>query len=296
MKHILIIGADGQLGQVIQEVAKAFDGLLLHYVDKEDLDITKSNALEDYLSQSIEGVSISLVVNCAAYTQVDKAESEQEKAYEINHLGVAKLARSCKNLDILLLHISTDYVFSGDTSEPYREDDEAEPINIYGKSKLAGEEAVHEILGAKGLVLRTAWLYSEYGQNFALKIMNLAKERDELSIVADQFGSPTYAPHLAEVILKLAEQTTEEKAFRTECLHYTDEGNITWFDLTKDLISEAGINCLIKPIKTEEYPTPASRPKFSVLDKTAIQEVYGIEPKPWEEGIRTLIKKLDNNI
>ncbi len=294
-KHILIVGSDGQLGQAIQEVARAFDGLVLHYVDKEDLDIRQAQALENYIAKDLQDIKLELVVNCAAYTAVDKAEEEQEQAYAINHLGVEHLAHSCQVLDLLLLHVSTDYVFSGKGNTPYQENDTAEPINIYGKSKLAGEQALNKIMGAKGLVLRTAWLYSEYGQNFALKILGLAKEREELSIVADQIGSPTYAPHLAEAILNIVLIAIAEGHFRTQCLHFTNLGSCSWFDLTQALVSGANISCNIKPIKTEEYPTPAPRPMYSVLNKKAIREYYGIEPKQWQEGVSTLIKKLDKN-
>ncbi len=295
MKEILVIGADGQLGQAIREVAKAFDDLELYYVDREDLDITKAKALESYISANLQNAQLELVINCAAYTAVDKAEEERAKAYAINHLGVEHLAHSCKALNLLLLHVSTDYVFSGRGSQPYKEEDKAEPINIYGKSKLAGEQALREIMGEKGLVLRTAWLYSEYAQNFALKILSLAKEREELGIVADQIGSPTYAPHLAKAILHISAYASLEKSFRTQCLHYTDGGSCSWYDLTKTLASEANINCSIKPIKTEQYPTPAPRPMYSVLDKEAIEVHYGIIPKPWQEGVSTLIKKLESN-
>ncbi len=295
MKSILVIGGNGQLGQAIREVAKAFDDLELYYVDREDLDITKAKAIESYISANLQNAQLELVINCAAYTAVDRAEEEQAKAYAINHLGVEHLAHSCKALNLLLLHVSTDYVFSGANTQPYKEEDKAEPINIYGKSKLAGEEALNKLMGKKALILRTAWLYSEYAQNFALKILKLAEERAELSIVADQIGSPTYAPHLAEAILQISTYACLEKVFRSEYLHYTDEGACSWYDLTKALVSEAKLNSEVKPIKTEQYPTPAKRPKYSVLDKRAIGEHYGIIPKPWQEGVSTLIKKLDKN-
>ncbi len=293
--YILVVGADGQLGQAIREKAKSHKHLVLYYVDRDKLDITQPKALESYLSAYLPDKKLEFVINCAAYTAVDKAEEEREKAYAINHIGVKHLAHSCKALDLLLLHVSTDYVFSGKGTQPYKEDDKAEPINVYGESKLAGEQALREIMGEKGLVLRTAWLYSEYGQNFALKILSLAKEREELGIVADQIGSPTYALHLAETILQISTQACDEKTFRTECLHYTDEGICSWYDLTKALVSKANVNCNIKPIKTEQYPTPAPRPMYSVLDKGAIKEHYNIIPQPWQEGVSTLIKKLESN-
>ncbi len=292
-KGILILGAKGQLGQALQIEAKAYTDLRFYYADREELDIRESGALESFLKQESEDLNLNLVINCAGYTQVDRAEEEQDLAYAINHLGVRELARSCKNLDLMLIHLSTDYVFSGTGTVAYAESDEAKPLNVYGKSKVLGEKDLHTILGNQGLVLRTAWLYSEYGKNFALKILALAGERAELSVVSDQIGSPTYAPHLAETLLHISRLACAEGQFRAECLHYTDEAEVSWFDLARELIRQAQLPCEVKPISSAEYPTLALRPRYSVLSKDLVRSIYNIEIKPWTLGVQSLINKLD---
>lgn len=274
--NVLITGANGQLGRSIRRLEAEFPGLTLSYTDVDELDITRMPDLETYFQQNPTGC----VVNCAAYTAVDRAEEEPGLASLINETAVRNLALCAGRFDFTLVHISTDYVFDGRHHRPYTEDDPASPAGAYGKSKLAGERAVLEA-SIRGIVVRTSWLYSEYGHNFAKTMLRLAGERDELRVVDDQVGTPTYAGHLARAILKMVESGYG----RTNLFHYSNEGVASWYDFAREIIAMAGKECRVVPIATEDYPLPAPRPPYSLLSKKKFRETFGQEIPHWKEGL-----------
>lgn len=288
---ILITGANGQLGNSIRKLSKDFNDFDFIYTDQAELDITNKQAIIDLLkSEEIDGL-----VNCAAYTAVDKAEEDKQLAYLINETGPANLASACEVCKCLLIHISTDYVFSGKAFKPYQISDPIDPASIYGKSKAAGEIAIQST-NANAWIIRTSWLYSEFGNNFVKTMLTLGKSRPELNIVADQIGSPTYAVDLAFSILSLLEKvyTGSIKSSGTKIYHYANSGAASWFDFTKAIMEVAGLNCSIKPIPTEEYPLPAPRPYYSILNTSEIRRDLQIEIPYWRESLKRCIETLLN--
>lgn len=290
--RLIITGAQGQLGRSIQALAPSFPCIEFVYTDLEELDICQPFSL-DRLTQGLTSSLPTLVVNCAAYTAVDLAERESEVADRLNHQAVRLLAESCQRLGYMMIQVSTDYVFDGAASRPYTEDAPTNPLGVYGRTKRLGEESIVQTLGSRGLVVRTAWLYSPYGRNFVLTMLRLADEREELKVVADQVGSPTYAPNLAEAIVRISQQSLERGTFSRPYLHYTDAGVCSWYDLAYYTIKESGkTRCNVLPITTQDYPTPAARPAYSVLSKEGIRADYGIEPPHWTDGVDSLLKYL----
>lgn len=278
---LLITGALGQLGRCLRDLLGP-DGAL--YTDAADLDITDAAAVREYgRTRALTGI-----VNCAAYTNVDQAEDEPEAAHKINALGPENLARLAAEKEIPLVHISTDYVFDGTAHSPLKEDAPARPLGVYGRTKRAGEEAVLAHAGTC-LVLRTAWLYSPYGKNFLKTMLRLGAERAEIGVVADQIGTPTYAPHLAAAVLKALPQLKPGE--KTVC-HFTDAGAAGWYDFAYAILSRAGLPCRVRPLATGEYPCKAARPAYSVLDKRKIRERFGVEPEHWTKGVEECLKKL----
>jgi dTDP-4-dehydrorhamnose reductase len=225
---------------------------------------------------------ITVIFNCAAYTNVDQAESEKVKANLVNHLCVDNLARLSLEFDIKLIHISTDYVFDGMMFEPYIEDDIANPQSVYGKTKLAGEKAMQKINPKNSIIIRTSWVYSSYGNNFVKTMLRLAKEKDSLNIIFDQVGTPTYAKDLAKTILNILPQIENEKV---EIYHYTNEGVASWYDFAKAIFEIKKISCSINPISTQQYPTPAQRPSYSLLNKSKIKEKFNLEISHWRDSL-----------
>lgn len=284
--NILITGSKGQLGSEIQRLAEGWDNEDFHFIftDKEELDITDRNAVYEF----VELNNISIIVNCAAYTAVDKAEEDAELCELLNHVAPSYLAEAIDNMGGCMIQISTDYVFDGKNYRPYTEDDLTNPQGVYGRTKLAGEEAViRSCVGA--MVIRTAWLYSSFGSNFVKTMIRLGKERDTLGVVADQIGTPTYARDLATSILEIIKQGIVPGVY-----HYSNEGATSWYDFTKSIHRIAGINsCNVKPIHTEDYPTPAKRPHFSVLDKSKIKNTFNITIPWWEDSLKECIKELN---
>ncbi|MDO4691339.1 MAG: dTDP-4-dehydrorhamnose reductase [Porphyromonadaceae bacterium] len=292
--RLIITGAEGQLGRSIQALAPSYPSIEFVYTDVKELDICRPNSLDSFAETLTPGLQ-TLVVNCAAYTTVDQAEEESEVADRLNHQAVRLLAESCWRLDYMMIQISTDYVFDGNASRPYAEDAPTNPLGVYGKTKRLGEEAIQQVLGSRGLVVRTAWLYSPYGRNFVLTMLRLASQREELGVVADQVGSPTYAPNLAEAVVRIAHEAVENGAFTRPYLHYTDAGVCSWYDLAYYTIKASSeTQCLVRPITTQDYPTPAARPAYSVLSQEGIRTDYGIEPPHWTEGIDRLLAYLAN--
>jgi dTDP-4-dehydrorhamnose reductase len=286
MKSIVIFGASGQLGHCFKQVAENEGITSIHFPPESEANILDLDALKKVFEQYKPAYSI----NCAAYTAVDKAEDDVATAAKINETGAANLAKLCAEYGSVLIHTSTDFVFEGNVATPRKEDDIAEPINVYGQTKLDGELAVSKQLD-KHFILRTSWLYSEYGNNFVKTMLKLGAERDELKIIADQVGTPTYGIDLAYAIIEIIK--TESTAYGT--YHYSNEGVASWYDFAKAIfdISETTVKTL--PIATSEYPTRATRPAYSVMDKSKIKKALSIEIPYWRDSLHICINRLKNN-
>ena len=290
MMRVLVTGKNGQLGQSINKLVSKnkYDGKFI-FVGRDELDLSKEESISNYFDYN----GFDVIINCAAYTAVDKAEVEVELANQINHLAVKQLAKIANKLQAKLVHISTDYVFDGKSDKPYKETNATNPINIYGKTKLKGEQAVQEIMPTKAIIIRTSWVYSEFGNNFVKTILRLGKERDEISIVSDQIGSPTYATDLASTILEIIHNKKfKETDQATQTYHYSNKGEISWYEFTKEIFKIAEIECKVNPITTEQYPTPAQRPKNTLMNKDKISHKFGISTSYWEKSFVTCVKIL----
>jgi dTDP-4-dehydrorhamnose reductase len=295
MTKILVIGKNGQLGKSIHGLVvntRQADDFI--FVGREELDLSNNNSIINYFDNHDK---FDIIINCAAYTAVDKAEEEVKLANQINYLAVRQLAEIAKAQKAKLIHISTDYVFDGESVKSYTESDATYPINIYGKTKLAGEKALQEVMPTDAVIIRTSWVYSEYGNNFVNTLLILGKERDELNVVSDQIGSPTYATDLAETILKIIDNKNyQDKEQSTEIYHYSNEGEISWYDFTKEIFKLAKIDCKVSPITTEQYPTPAKRPKSTLMDKEKIVEKFSVKTPYWKESLCLCINNIKNKI
>ena len=280
---ILITGCNGQLGNEMQLLEKQYPQHTYYNTDVQELDITNQQAIEQFVVENeIDGI-----VNCAAYTAVDKAEDNQELCKVLNTVAPAYLAAAVEKRGGWMIQISTDYVFDGTKHTPYVETDNPCPNSVYGSTKLDGETAVTKAC-QRTMIIRTAWLYSTFGNNFVKTMIRLGKERPELGVIFDQIGTPTYARDLARVIF-----VAIEKSIVPGVYHFSNEGVISWYDFTKAIHRLAGITtCHVRPLHTSEYPTPANRPHYSVLDKTKIKQTYGIEVPYWEESLKECIEKL----
>jgi dTDP-4-dehydrorhamnose reductase len=282
---ILVTGKNGQLGKSIHKIVtnnEHADEFV--FVGREELDLSSTDSITSYFNHN----NFDIIINCAAHTAVDKAEEEAVLANQINHLAVTQLAQIAKMQQAKLIHISTDYVFDGEGDKPYTETDETNPINIYGKTKLAGEQALKDIMPTDAIIIRTSWVYSEYGNNFVKTMLRLGQERDELNIVSDQIGSPTYATDLANAIL----DTMQNKAFKeagqeTQVYHYSNTGEISWYEFAKEIFELVDIQCSASPITTEQYPTPAKRPKNTLMNKDKIAETFSVNIPDWKESLNT---------
>ena len=281
--NILLTGCNGQLGNEIQLLEKDYGQHRFFNTDVAELDITNQLAVADFVGRNgIDGI-----INCAAYTAVDKAEDNKELCTTLNTVAPAYLAAAVEKRGGWIVQVSTDYVFNGKAHKPYMETDTPSPDSVYGSTKLAGELGVQKFC-KRAMVIRTAWLYSTFGNNFVKTMIRLGKERAELGVVFDQIGTPTYAGDLAKAIM-----TAVEKGIKPGVYHFSNEGVTSWYDFTKAIHRIAGITtCKVRPIHTSEYPTPANRPHFSVLDKTKIKETYDMEIPYWEESLHKCIEKL----
>lgn len=282
--NVLITGCHGQLGNEMQQLAKENLQHIYFFTDVEELDITNESAVRDYvLSKNID-----CIVNCAAYTAVDKAENNIDFCNLLNNLAPGYLAKAVEERGGIMIQVSTDYVFDGTNHIPYTEDTPTCPNSVYGRTKLAGEESVISHC-TKSMIIRTAWLYSTYGNNFVKTMLRLGREKDSLGVIFDQIGTPTYARDLAIAIFAAI-----NKGIVPGVYHFSNEGSISWYDFTKSIHRIAGItSCKVRPLHTYEYPTPASRPHYSVLDKTKIKNTYGIEIPYWEDSLRECINKME---
>ena len=287
---ILVLGSKGQLGQCLNDQLAITEHDVVYtsrgQIDISDFEVTKSQILK---------ISPDIVINATAYTAVDKAEEERQAADRINHLAVANIANICNQLDCWLIHVSTDYVFDGNSEVPYKEDNPTNPQGVYGDSKLKGEVAI-EASGCKYLIIRTAWVYSEYGNNFLKTMLRLSTDRDELSIVGDQIGCPTYAQDIAKSIVSIL-SFLDLKGSSSGIYHYCGDEPCSWYDFARAIFLEAEVQGLktpsyVKSITTAGYPTPAIRPAYSVLDCSKIESCFDVTRSNWRDGIKTVIDRL----
>ena len=299
-KRILVTGKSGQLGQSIQKLVIQHSTLNTQhsftFVGRDELDLSSSKSIREYFTDK----SFDVIINCAAYTAVDKGESESELAEQINHLAVKQLAEIAKKQNAYLVHVSTDYVFNGQNYRPYIETDEVTPQGMYGLTKLKGEQAMQEIAPA-GCIIRTSWVYSEYGNNFVKTMLRLGAERDNLNVIFDQVGSPTYAGDLASAILAIlnvefSRLNELEKAdiqhSSLNIYHYSNEGVCSWYDFAKAIFELSNTQCQVSPIETNDYPTPATRPHYSLMNKAKIKHAFNLVVPYWRESLISCLSEL----
>jgi len=297
--RILVTGKNGQLGRSFQKIVSTETKTDNNqspndfiFVGREELDLSSKSSISHYFKNN----KFDIIINCAAYTQVDRAEQEAELANQINHLAVKQLASIASNQWAKLLHISTDYVFDGESGKPFTETDTPNPINVYGRTKLAGEKALQKVMPMNALIIRTSWVYSEYGNNFVSTMLRLGRERDELSVVNDQMGSPTYATDLADAILEIIRHNKfRDEDQTTQIYNYSNEGEISWHEFAKEIFKLAEIDCKVSPITTQQYPTPAKRPRNTFMNRNKIVKVFNIKISNWKSSLNTcmtILKKL----
>ena len=286
MKKILVTGANGQLGQCLQKISSQFEEFEFIFTDSETLDITNKEEVNDFFWQNAPDFCI----NAAAYTAVDLAETDIEKAFLVNADGTENLAEACAENNAQFIHVSTDYVFDGEYNLAYTEEDFTNPLGVYGASKLAGDELALEV-NPCSVILRTSWVYSEFGKNFVKTMLNLFATKEELSIVADQFGQPTNANDLAEAIMKII----KSEKITPGIFNFSNLGRISWFDFAEKIAELSDAKIKLNAIETLQYPTPAKRPKNSVLDLDKISKTYAVPLKPWEESLEDCVQILQNN-
>ncbi len=281
--RILVTGSQGQLGRCIQDVARNNPKEEFVFTDYQELDITQAEKVTDFFANG----TFDYCINCAAYTAVDKAENEPEQAFKINAEGPKNLAEACQFFGCRLIHISTDFVFDGTKTNPYTEEDIPNPLNVYGKSKLQGECYVKEKM-KDYFIIRTSWVYSEYGSNFLKTMLRLGKERKELKVVNDQLGSPTYAADLAAFIVFLIKNKRKEYGM----YHYSNQGSISWYDFAKTILKLKSSSCEVLPVSTAEYPTVAVRPCYSVMDNTKVKNIFKVDITEWKAGLTRCLAKV----
>tara|TARA_B100000768_G_C11224391_1_gene352076 strand:- start:137 stop:1009 length:873 start_codon:yes stop_codon:yes gene_type:complete len=289
--NILVTGSNGQLGSEIKDLVTNYNDFIFFFRDLHELNICDAEALNTFIFNQ----NINAVINCAAYTAVDQAEEDVEIAEQVNSIGVLNLVNALKKVNGKLIHISTDYVFDGNSFLPYQELDELNPIGIYGETKRAGELVILNS-SIDALVIRTSWLYSAYGNNFVKTMLKLGHERDELGVIFDQVGTPTYASDLAKTCLDiLLDKSSENISMNGKIYHYSNEGVTSWYDFAKAIMELGSIDCKVRPIETIDYPTPAKRPHFSVLNKTKIKKDFNIEIPYWRDSLDKCVEKLKSN-
>jgi dTDP-4-dehydrorhamnose reductase len=288
MTTILVTGASGQLGSEIRELSGRYGGYEFVFTDVAELDITDPEATASFIRE----LSPSWIINCAAYTAVDRAEDEEELATLINGTGVENIVRAIDTTDCRLIHISTDYVFNGSSAVPFKETDIPSPASAYGRSKLAGEKAA--MRWPHAMLIRTSWLYSSYGSNFVKTILRKAGSSQSFNVVFDQVGSPTYAADLASAILEIISGVIRNRhVFVPGIFNYSDEGVCSWYDFAVEIIAAAGSECIVIPVISETYPSKVKRPAYSVLDKSKIRECYGLQIPHWRYSLTKCISKIN---
>ena len=284
MTNILVTGSKGQVGSELQALSSNYD-YTFFFADRDTLDITNKSAIEEFVKAN----TITSIINAAAYTAVDKAEDDEVNADRVNHLATQYLAEIAKENNIKLIHISTDYVFNGENFKPYCEDDTTNPNGVYGATKLEGEKAMQAVNPKDSIIIRTSWVYSSFGANFVKTMLRLGKERDSLGVIFDQVGTPTYARDLAKAILSILPNIKNDTV---EIYNYSNEGVLSWYDFSKEIMRMAKIECTINPIETKEYPTPAKRPHFSLLNKAKIKKEFHIDIPYWKDSLDECLKTL----
>ena len=284
MLNVLVTGSNGQLGSDIKELSIDYK-YNFYFTDRNELDISNPHAITEFVNNN----NINTIINCAAYTAVDKAESDIENADKINHLAVKYLAQISKEKNIKLIHISTDYVFDGTNHMPYVETDITNPNGVYGQTKLDGEKAMQEINPENSIIIRTSWVYSSYGANFVKTMLRLGKEKEKLGVIYDQVGTPTYGGDLAKAILDIISNIKNGKV---EIYNYSNEGVLSWYDFAKEIMHMTKSTCQVNPIETIEYPTPAKRPHYSLLNKSKIKKEFNITIPYWKDSLDECLQKM----
>ena len=290
---VLVTGSNGQLGSSLNHlVDQNKTDYRFVFATREQLDLTDFQNIRSFIEKN----QFDVIINCAAYTAVDKSEVEKEQANLVNHLSVKNIAEIARDNCIKLIHISTDYVFDGLKLKPYIEKDNASPINVYGKTKLDGENAILSTMVCDALIIRTSWLYSEYGNNFLDTILKLTQTKEKLNIVSDQIGSPTYANDLAVAILKIIESKKFSEASEiSEVFHYSNDGKCSWYDFAREIVQISGKKCSIDPIFSKDYPQSATRPKHVLLDKDKIRNSFGLDIIFWKDSLNKCFQALSNS-
>ena len=289
LQTILVTGSTGQLGRSIQSIALDYPDYEFVFTNRQQLDLSNETSVTEFFKYN----TFDIVINCAAYTAVDNAEAEPELANQINHLTVRQLANMAKQQNAKLIHISTDYVFNGKQYRPYLETDEVAPHGVYGQTKLSGEQAIQNTLKNNAIIIRTSWVYSEYGNNFVKTMLKLGQERDSLNVIFDQVGTPTYAKDLARNIMSIVQnQEFHQAYFTTNILHFSNEGVCSWYDFAKTIFELANIQCHVNAIETKDYQTPAKRPHYSVLNKDKIKKMYHLVIPYWKDSLKQCVIEL----
>jgi len=282
MSRILVTGSNGQLGSELRVLSSNYDDNFF-FTNREELDISDKKAIENFINQN----QIDTIINCGAYTAVDRAEDETLLADKINHKAIKYLAEISKDKSIKLIHISTDYVFDGTNFRPYIESDTTNPKGVYGETKLEGERALELINPKNSIIIRTSWVYSSFGANFVKTMLRLGKEEETLSVIFDQVGTPTYARDLAQTILDILPKIDNQKV---EIYNYSNEGVLSWYDFAKEIMRMAKLKCKINPIEKKEYPTPAKRPHYSLLNKSKIKKEFNLQIPFWKDSLDECLK------
>jgi len=286
MIKVLVTGANGQLGSEISKIAGMFPEMEFSFTDVAELDITNSEKVAEFLN----AFKPEYLVNCAAYTNVDKTETDLATATLLNATAVGILAEQSAKLGCRIIHVSTDYVFNGQGPRPYKEDDQVDPQSAYGVTKLEGEVLCRKF-NPESLIIRTSWLYSAFGNNFVKTMVRLGNEKPEIGVIADQIGTPTNAADLALAILTIISSVNSgKKTFVSGTYHYSNEGVASWYDFTKAIFEITGINCIVKPIATEDYPSPIQRPPYSVMNKSKIKLIFGLQIPHWRDSLNEYFK------
>ena len=285
MNNILVTGSNGQLGSELRVLAQKYPAYNFHFTDFKALDITNHRAVKAFVKEA----HISVIINCAAYTAVDKAESDLEMSTKLNHLAVENFGKIAKESNIQLIHISTDYVFDGTNYMPYTEEDKTNPQSVYGSTKLAGEKALQQINPANSIIIRTSWVYSSFGNNFVKTMLSLANERTELGVIVDQIGTPTYARDLAKLLLEIIPKLNNDNL---ELYHFSNKGACSWYDFAKAIFDLKEIDIKVNAIETSQYLTAAKRPFYSVLNKNKIENSFQIEIPNWRASLKECLQQL----
>jgi dTDP-4-dehydrorhamnose reductase len=287
-KSILVTGAQGQLGSELRQLSDLYSDFTFTFISRNELDLSDSEAIQTWFVDK----TFDVIINCAAYTAVDKAQAEPDLARAINNTAVETLAGIAKAKNSALIHISTDYVFNGKNYQPYNETDLTDPQGIYGQTKLDGEQAMLAINPAKSVIIRTSWVYSRFGNNFVKTMLRFGKEREELGVIYDQVGSPTSARDLALTILAIIQHPKLETLTATEIYHFSNEGVCSWYDFAKTIFELSGIACRVNPIETKDYPTPATRPHYSLLNKAKIKNTFDLTIPYWKDSLTDCLESL----